>query len=341
MTRRRWARAWQTGGFMAGLVLAMPAVWAQAVAASSAGPTGATELATVSVTGVLPGPGLWRVSKGDHVLWILGSVSPLPKGMVWESAAVDAAIAESQVVLGAPYATLDVGFFKSMTMLPTLIGVRNNPDHATLSQLLPADVYARWQPLKARYLGRSKKVEKRRPSIAAAELYYAAIDQAGLTDKHVLSKAVAKAAKQHGLKVQPMVYRLPADDLRGLIRDFKHSPMQDAACLDRMLTLVDTQLGTMKARANAWAIGDVDALRKLPHVEMDVCGLPYMAPELLKKYHWTDMSEQVKTLWLKSAEAALADNKVSFASLPISNLLKTDGYLATLQARGYQVDPPE
>ncbi|MBS0432420.1 MAG: TraB/GumN family protein, partial [Proteobacteria bacterium] len=40
-----------------------------------------TTLETVSVTGVLPGPGLWKVSRNGHVLWVLGVIPSLPAGM--------------------------------------------------------------------------------------------------------------------------------------------------------------------------------------------------------------------------------------------------------------------
>ncbi|MEO8998405.1 MAG: TraB/GumN family protein [Rhodanobacter sp.] len=341
MTKGSVARRLQSGGFIVGALLCMPAAFAQTTSVPAAKSAPATELAAITVTGTQPGPGLWKVSKGDHVLWILGSLSPLPKGMAWQSHDVDAAIAESQEVLGSPYVAVDVGFFKSLSVLPSLIGVRNNPDHATLQQEVPVDVYARWLPLKARYLGNGPAVEKRRPAIAASELYDAAIKQAGLTDSSLVNKAVTKAAKQHGLKLTAVIYKLPLDSPRAFIKDFKQSPMQDAACLDQTLTLVDTSLDTMKARANAWAIGDVDALRKLPLVDLDVCGLQHIAPELLHKYHWTDMEERIEATWLKAAETALASNKVSFATLPIGQLTRPDGYLAKLQAQGYHVEQPE
>jgi len=43
------------------------------------------ELETVLVTGVQPGPGMWKVSKGEHVLWVLGTLAPLPKHISWQS----------------------------------------------------------------------------------------------------------------------------------------------------------------------------------------------------------------------------------------------------------------
>jgi hypothetical protein len=39
----------------------------------------------VLVTGEQPGPALWKVLSGDHVLWILGEVLPVPRKMKWRS----------------------------------------------------------------------------------------------------------------------------------------------------------------------------------------------------------------------------------------------------------------
>jgi hypothetical protein len=52
---------------------------APATPPTPATPADTTTLETVLVTGEQPGPGLWKVSHGDHVLWILGAQYPLPK----------------------------------------------------------------------------------------------------------------------------------------------------------------------------------------------------------------------------------------------------------------------
>src|SRR5262249_39937863 len=43
----------------------------------------------IVVSGEQPGPGLWKVTKGDHVLWILGTLTPLPKRMTWRSGEIE------------------------------------------------------------------------------------------------------------------------------------------------------------------------------------------------------------------------------------------------------------
>src|SRR6476619_4581292 len=50
----------------------------------------------------MPGPGMWKVHKGANTLWILGTVSPLPAGMVWNSARMRSVVASAAEVIGEP-----------------------------------------------------------------------------------------------------------------------------------------------------------------------------------------------------------------------------------------------
>jgi hypothetical protein len=47
-------------------------------------------LDTALVVGEQPGPGLWKVSRDDHVMWVLANYGPLPKGMTWRSQQIEA-----------------------------------------------------------------------------------------------------------------------------------------------------------------------------------------------------------------------------------------------------------
>jgi len=54
------------------------------------------DLAPVVVSGVQPGPGMWRVTSAHgNVLWILGTVSPLPARLDWRADEVKAVIASA------------------------------------------------------------------------------------------------------------------------------------------------------------------------------------------------------------------------------------------------------
>src|SRR5450755_3709975 len=64
-------------------------------------PTPALE--EVVVTGERAGPGMWRVRRGAATVWILGSISPLPRDITWRSKQVEQVLeSTSQVLVQKP-----------------------------------------------------------------------------------------------------------------------------------------------------------------------------------------------------------------------------------------------
>ncbi len=53
----------------------------------------------VVVSGEQPGPGLWKVTHGTYVLWILGTVSPLPKNLQWQPRELESVVARSKIII--------------------------------------------------------------------------------------------------------------------------------------------------------------------------------------------------------------------------------------------------
>jgi hypothetical protein len=78
-------------------------------AAEAAGP--ADPMPEVLISGERPGPGMWHVSSGNHTLWILATLVPLPRQMTWRSHEVGTRIASSRVVPAPPEIMADVGVF--------------------------------------------------------------------------------------------------------------------------------------------------------------------------------------------------------------------------------------
>jgi uncharacterized protein YbaP (TraB family) len=305
-----------------------------------------TELPTVVVTGEQPGPGLWKVTAGDHVLWILGTLSPLPKDMRWQSKDIEETIASSRAVLDPPRVKMDadVGFFGKLALLPSLVGVRDNPDHKTLRDVLPPDLYARWTELRTKYFGagRARNLETWRPIFAAIELWNQAIKKAGLTRSDVAGDVVRNAAKQAKLEPIAPSYTMKVEDPRAAVREFKKGSMDDLDCFRRTLDRIDSDVDAMAVRANAWATGDVAALRRLPDTDQrEACIEAVTHSDLAKERGISDLPDRVENAWLDAASASLAKNAVTFARLPIMDLLAPDGYVAKLKARGYKVEAPD
>ena len=93
----------------------------------------------------------------------------------------------------------------------------------------------------------------------------------------------------------------------------------------------------MKERANAWAIGDVDALAAL-RLSRRARQLPRDA--VLGRGLRRDFATSSIAKWLSEAEHALATYDTSFSVLPMRELVAADGVLAQLAARGYTVTAP-
>lgn len=301
-------------------------------------------LAPVTVSGVQPGPGLWKVSRGDHVLWLLGTTSALPEHMQWRSDEVERIVAGSQEVIRAPRVKfkLDVGFFGKLFLLPSAFGARKNPDGKTLDQVLPAPLYARWSALKARYIGRDHGIERWRPIFAGIDLYREALKKSGLRSGGQIEDTVEGLAKRHGVKIVDATYQLEIKDPRGAIKAFKTAGPEDTECFSRTLDSIEHDLPAMAERANAWAVGDIATLRRLPDSRFrNACADALTESGFARQLGISDLPARVDATWLAIARQALASDTQALAVLPMDQLLTSDGFLAGLKAEGYSVQAPD
>jgi hypothetical protein len=328
--------------------LAVPA-WPQSTPAptSSAPSTvagNAPLLSPVTVTGEQPGPGLWKVSKGDHVMWVLGTVTPLPKNMQWRSAEVEQTITHSQELLEAPSAEVkvDAGFFGKLVLLPSVYSARKNPDGASLQQILPPSIYARWQTVKPPYFGNDRGIEYWRPILVALKLYQKALDKAGLTNRNDINKLVFKLAARHDIKRIPVKYRLVVEHPREALDTIKQTQLHDISCFNQTLDTVQNDMGMLTERANAWSTGDIQGLRNLAvNGRHQSCLIAVINADFAEQLGLHDLPQRMEQAWLDAAEAALIRNTQTFAVLPMEEVLSPDGWLARLKALGYTVQAPD
>ena len=333
-----------------GSILAMPLHAQQAAVADPPVSTqavpgdGIRTEATVVVTGEQPGPGLWLVRKGGHDLWILGTLNPLPAGMRWQSKQVEQVIANAQEVIRAPRVSFDVkvGFFRGLTLLPSMLGARKNPDGKTLQQVVSPESYARWKALKARYIGNDGGVEKWRPLFAAQELYKEAMKKSGLDNANSVWPVIDKAIETHHPNVTVVKEEIVVKDPKPLLKEFSKTTLDDIACFENTMTRIETDLDAMRARANAWATGDMAALQSLPPAyQWEACSSAITEAGIGKRLGFGDANQKVRAKWMVAAEAALEKNAVTFASLDMKDLAGPNGFLARFKAKGYTVLAPD
>jgi hypothetical protein len=328
-------------------VLLSVSPWVQAqeaTAPAAPAPADATpELAPVMVSGVQPGPKLWKATRGGHTLYILATLTPAPKRIDWQSREVEKVLDESgTVLLGARASvTADAGLFRSLLLVPKMLGARKNPDDRTLREIVPADQYARWLRLKARYLGRDDDVEEWRPLFAAQALYEAAIRKNGMDTENQVMPKVRKLAKKRDVPTQVAEVSLKFTEPKDTLKRFSRTSLDDLGCFVRTLDRLESDLANMAARANAWSIGDLATMRRLPYEDQGPACLKAMMDTAIAHEQGLDaLPARVRTAWVDAADAALREHGTSLALLPMAEILKPDGWLTTLQARGVVVEAP-
>ncbi|UGQ45935.1 TraB/GumN family protein [Massilia endophytica] len=297
----------------------------------------------VVVTGQRPGPGLWKVSRDGHVLWVFGSYSPLPAGMDWRSHEVEAILAQSQEYIHSPGARADFSFFRSVTLLPRLIGIRKNPDGKELRDVLPSDVYERWLAAKAKYIGDDGSIERERPMFVADTLFRKGLAKSGLGDGRQVRSTIDGLLKKYKIKTTLAEVKLELDDPGKALSNFKQSQLDDVACFTKTLDGLEGDIDAMRQRANAWAIGDIEVIEK-----MDFAGRDKSCQDAV--FNSTFMKSQpglqsldirMRDAWIAAAEKALAANASTFSTLPLKDILGDRSYLALLAEKGYTVEKPE
>ena len=318
-------------------LLSAPA-WAQ----TEVTPTVTDQPGTVLVVGQRPGPGMWKVSKGDHVLWVFATYAPLPVKMQWRSQQVEAIISQSQLYLSPPTLGAKVGVWGGLKMLPHVVGMRKNPGGAMLRDVVPPEVYARWRVLKAKY-GVGDDAESERPVFAAETLYAAGLKHAGLTSSDEVSKAIGALLAKNQVREMKSHVQLDLPNPGKTLKEFKQGSVDDAACFKTTIERLETDIDVMRQRANAWSKGDLDEIRKLSFADREAACQSAMAssPALRDGMGLEGAEKRARKLWLEAAEHALATYPTSFAMLKLNNILRSDYVMTDLQAKGYTVQAPD
>jgi uncharacterized protein YbaP (TraB family) len=300
----------------------------------------------VLVSGVRPGPGLWKISKGDHVLWVFGTYEPLPRKMQWRSHQVEKILDQSQEYLYGPGGSMHVGVLKGLTLLrvlPFVIGIKNNPDGAMLRDVLPPEVYARWQVLKKKYIGDDESIERERPMFAAQTLSQKAMAYAGLSSGREVSYAIEAMARKKNIKMTSSQAEMELDDPIKAVREFKKSSLEDVACFSKTLEFLEGDIAAMRERANAWAKGDLEAIQHLGYADRtDTCDAVWLnSPVFQARPGLKDVRARARVAWIAAAERSLANNASTFTTLRLNDILDPKGVVAALEAKGYVVQKPE
>ncbi len=318
------------------------------------GPAGTNAPDEIVVIGRQPGPPLWRVLDGDRVLWIFPQLAPVPKGMVWESDKVAAVIAQAEELLELPNIGADVSprlylnpvnLFRGMRLAKKL---SRDPAGRTLQQQLTSELYARFRAIEAKYFPKdSDRLEELRPALAAGRMVGIVQSKEGLVADDDIQKTIARLVRRNrDVKRTAIEVKI---DLEGGFGDLAKraeqltaslDPALERECFESQLGRMENDLDKMRRRANSWARGSVEDFRgvALPGGEDDSCRALVLSSS--ERSVLVEARAKLESLWQENALRALHTHRATFAILPIADLLRSDGPIAQLRARGYEVREP-
>jgi uncharacterized protein YbaP (TraB family) len=285
----------------------------------------------VVVTGERTGPGMWRVHRGAAQVWILGSMSPLPKGITWRSKQVEQVLdGSSQVLVQKPF---EIGIARILWLLITERSVLLVRGGKRLKDVLPPDLHARFAAQRAKYTDDPDKWERFRPLIAAAFLQREAFHNVGLSTRLDIGAAVRTLAKEHKVRVEEMKIAGVSDVMDALK---SLPPAAENACVAASLVTVERDLQRLLERAQAWASGNVERLAKLREPdEVDAC-----REALDQGVGAAELIARMRRTWLAAIEKYLQSGGETLAVVNMDMLLEPGGLLDELRAKGYEVDAP-
>ncbi len=288
----------------------------------------------LTVMGRYPGPPLWRVISGTHELWIFGTLTVIPKDITWGSVIVERVIARADEVLLPP--GIDAAArnpFRYVGLFFRARKLTRNEDGAPLKDVLPADLYARYATIRDRYDG-PRSLEQERPVVVAGRLYARAIDKSGLTFGGKLRGSIDRLARDAHVKRTDTEIRADPADLLDAAQALSRQAEID--CFATVVASIENDLPGIAERARAWALGDIDALRRLDYPDIEGQCLSFAGTsEGLR-----NTLRRAEDAWLDAAQRALAANGTTFATLSVVELLRPDGPLARLRELGYEVREP-
>ncbi len=304
------------------------------------------ELDEVLIVGRQSGPALWRVKSGTNVLWILAAPPLASRDLKWQSKQVEKVLAESQEVL-AQYGT---GRLEKTAIPAELRDEKGNldtrkrsalekqtrylPEGQTLRDVLPPEVFASFEtarsafPVRDKHLEKEGDLERSRPEWARNLLSTRARLALNLTGLPVTDEVLAWPSEGES-RSQASNIKAGADTSSRFQQTIESA--MNMCPLDALLQGLEGRGAIWKARANAWAVGDVKRMREL------LQPLPTRVPKCESR----EVSRgERREKWLAAMELSLANNRNTLAVVDATLLLSTGGLLDTLRSRGYEVVEP-
>ena len=261
---------------------------------------------------------IWKASRGQSVVYLVGSVHLLSKDYYPLSPALDKAFKDTDLLVEE----LHLGQMAQVESQMTILMRGMLPSGQTLDKVVSPATFALVSE-RVKSLGLPiEPLSRFKPWALALTLLGLEWQAAGFDaelglDKHFYDQAVAAGKEVQGLET-----------IEFQISQFDEMSMEEQ---DRMLASTLRELETEKAAvttlANAWKAGDAPTVEKI--VLQELRKEPGMYQRLL-----VDRNKD----WMPKIEALFSRKGRSFVVVGAAHLVGPDGLLALLKAKGYAIE---
>ena len=283
-----------------------------------------TDLTPVQVN--LPGPALWRVTKGDSQVVIMGFVRPLPHSLDWPKGRIVHALDGAHALLIPPEPKL--GALDIMSLLWSQ-GDFKLPGRKTLKDVLsPAD-YATYERLAGAAKSKRADLDHLKPALVGVMLIADMRKAGGLSSEKPVS-TVSKLAKQMHVNIREMGKIRAAPVIR-VVRGLTDA--QHIACFHDEAAVADWEARDAAPTAAAWGKGDVAALRTFRARALNLSCLE-------ENPNLKALKEQGTVDAVNAINDALSRPGKTVALIDLQYLDQRNGVLDRLKAKGAEITVP-
>jgi hypothetical protein len=275
-----------------------------------------------------PGPALWHLTRGDSEVWLLGMAGAMPDDLDWNKEYVSQLLDGSRAILMPPKA--DIALTDIAWFLIWHGSELSLPRGQTLEQSLPADLRARFVTVRDRVSDDAGDYRTDIPIRAALRLQQDLRDKAALSFREPRS-TIESLARRKRIPNMPVTNFPAMDAVREVL---KLPPSQQHTCLAQALEDVTWALGHAATAARAWAVGDIKTV-KAHYSEWRLGNCLTGAVQKFSDIDGRNIAEYVSAI-----DAALDKPGKTIALIYMGPLLRKNGVLERLQARGIAIEGP-
>ena len=278
----------------------------------------------IIVKSKLGGPVMWKIKKGDSTVWVLGVLPDLPRSQKWDKKRISRAIKGANELILPPQIAVGIGdFFKAMS-------AKNLPKPQTLQSVVSPNIYARYTELSQKTGVPIKAFEHDKPVWAGVRFRADVLKKLKLNE-HEPQDSVVSLATSEGVAIKKSaVYHLAP-----LMKDLNNMSLENSqACLSYTLDDIDYAMNRGQIAAQAWANGDLKTVRA-----------NYIGSNLSSCLEGSEKGsaflDRSVDDTVGAIQEALTHSGKTVAIFSLASLLRKDGALDRLRAKGYEITNPE